>query len=112
MSEELNGFEYLCEFNDLKDSYGQRFYINDVDVAAFKVGEKIFAVSNICPHQHSPQIYEGFVENECVVCPLHGWTFRLDNGNLFGGSKGLDVYETKIINGKVYVKVFKKELNW
>ncbi|MCB9206770.1 MAG: Rieske 2Fe-2S domain-containing protein [Ignavibacteriales bacterium] len=103
---------FVLRYNDLKDSYGQRFYINDVDVAVFKVGEKTFAVSNICPHQHSPQIYEGFVENECVVCPLHGWTFRLDNGNLFGGSKGLDVYETKIINGKVYVKVFKKELNW
>jgi nitrite reductase/ring-hydroxylating ferredoxin subunit len=111
MSDELD-FEYLCEVNILKDSIGQRFYINDVDVAVFKVGEKIFAVSNICPHQHAPQIYEGFIENECVVCPLHGWIFRLDNGNLFGGSKGLDVFETKIIDGKIFIKVFKKEFNW
>ena len=112
MSEEPEGFTFACLFSDLKEKIGQRFYLNDVDVAIFKVDNKIFAVSNICPHQHTSQIYEGYIENDCVFCPLHGWMFRLDNGNLFGGSKGLDVYETKIIDDKIYVKAEDKKWDW
>ncbi len=112
MNDETNGFIFACLISDLKENIGQRFYLNDVDVAIFKVNGKIYAVSNICPHQHTAQIYEGFVEKGCVFCPLHGWMFSLDTGNLFGGSKGLDVYETKIIDEKIYVKAEDKKWNW
>ncbi|MFZ1288568.1 MAG: Rieske 2Fe-2S domain-containing protein [Melioribacteraceae bacterium] len=110
--EENDEFKFACNLSDLKESIGKRIYINDVDIALFKVNGKIFAVSNICPHQHTSQIYEGFIVSDCVVCPLHGWMFKLENGNLAGGSKGLDIYETKIIDDKVYIKVFAKQLNW
>jgi NAD(P)H-dependent nitrite reductase small subunit len=109
---DFEGFYLICSENDLKDSQGKRFYINDTDIAIFKVGDKIYAVSNVCPHQQASKIYEGFVENNCVVCPLHGWTFNLKTGNLHSGSKGLDTYPTKIVDGKIYAKVVKKELNW
>ncbi|MCB0746688.1 MAG: nitrite reductase (NAD(P)H) small subunit [Ignavibacteriae bacterium] len=112
MINELEEYTYVCNYSELKDSIGKRFYIKDVDIAIFKVNNKIFAVSNICPHQHASNIYEGFVENECVVCPLHGWTFRLEDGNLTGGSRGLESYKTKIIDDKIYVKIIQKKLNW
>lgn len=109
---ELEGFEFICEKSELKESEGVRFLINDVDIALFNIDDEIFAVSNLCPHQHAPFIHEGFVENGCVVCPLHGWTFNLKNGNLHSGSRGLDTFPIKIIDGKVYAKVVAKELNW
>ena len=112
MTEEPEGFEFACLVSDLKEKVGQRFYLNDVDIAIFKVNNKIFAVSNVCPHQHTAQIYEGYIEEECVFCPVHGWMFNLDDGKLFSGSKGLDVYETKIINDKIYVKAEDKKWNW
>ena len=109
---DLEGFYFICDENDLKASEGKRFYINDTDVAIFKVKGKIYAVSNVCPHQQASRIYEGFVENNCVVCPLHGWTFSLETGNLHSGSRGLDTYPIKIIDGKIFAKVVKKQLNW
>jgi len=108
----INGYNFICDENILKESVGQRFYINDTDVAVFKVNGEIFAVSNVCPHQQATKIYEGFIENNCVVCPLHGWTFNLKNGKLHNGSRGLDTYEVKILDGKVYAKIKTKELNW
>ena len=108
----LANFNYVCKTSELNESEGKRFYINDTDIALFKVNEKIYAVGNICPHQHTAKIYEGFIEDDCVVCPLHGWTFKLDTGNLISGSKGLDAYPIKVINDKIYVKVISKELNW
>ena len=64
-----------------------------------KLEQKIFAVSNVCPHQQAAKIYEGFVEDEFVVCPLHGWKFKLKNGKLASGSRGLDTYPIKNIDG-------------
>lgn len=112
MIESVDGFTFACKISDLKDSVGQRFYLEDVDIALFKINKNIFAVSNICPHQQAANIYEGFVENECVVCPMHGWTFKLEDGNLTGGARGLETYKTKIVDEKIYIKVEKKKLNW
>lgn len=112
MMHNLDDYFFICKEDELQESEGQRFYINDTDVAAFKVNEKIYVVSNVCPHQQASRIYEGFVENNCVVCPLHGWTFSLETGNLHSGSRGLDSYPLKIIDGNIYGKIIPRKLNW
>ena len=105
-------YSYICELADLKNEIGHRFYINDVDIAVFKVNEKIFVVSNTCPHQQAGAIHDGFIEDENVVCPLHGWTFKLCDGRLHNGARGLDAFPSKIIDGKLYSKVAPKNINW
>ncbi|MCP5062412.1 MAG: Rieske (2Fe-2S) protein, partial [Ignavibacteriae bacterium] len=95
----------VCNLSELKESFGSRFLINDTDIAVFKIGEKIFAVNNVCPHQQAALMFEGFVENETVVCPLHGWCFELETGNLCGGNRGLTSYPFKVIDSEVFVKV-------
>ena len=108
----LEGYFFICVENELKGSEGQRFYVNDTDVAMFKVEGNIYALSNICPHQQASKIYEGFIEDNCVVCPLHGWTFSLETGNLHNGRRGLDTFPVKIEDGKIYAKVFSKKQTW
>ncbi|KAB2843096.1 MAG: nitrite reductase small subunit NirD [Melioribacteraceae bacterium] len=112
MTNELDEFVKICKVDDLKESIGKRFLVDDIEVAVFKVNGEVYALSNICPHQHSHLIYEGFVENGIVACPLHGWEFNLKTGNMAEGRKGLDCFKVKIIDNEVYVKVFKKEFNW
>lgn len=110
--EKLNGFTKVCRVDDLKEKVGQRFFVNDVEIAVFKVDGKIYALNNVCPHQHSAIIYDGFIEDCKVICPAHGWEFNLTDGKLGNDRKGLDTYEVKLIDDDVYVKVVKKELNW
>ncbi len=107
-----DGYEKICKLSDLKENQGKRFLINDVDVAVFKVDDKIFALSNICPHQHTKIIYDGVVEDGCVVCPAHGWMFNLKTGKQPTGARGLDSFPIKILNDEVYVLVKAKELKW
>lgn len=109
---EDEGFQNVCPLNQLKDCEGKRFIINDIDVAVFKVDSEVFALSNICPHQHTTSIYDGFVENGYVTCPIHGWMFNLKTGKTPSGTTGLDNYDVKIINSQVYVKAMKKRTNW
>lgn len=107
-----NGFTKVCHINDLSESNGKRFIINNTEIALFKVKDEIFALNNICPHQHTALIYDGFIEDGCVVCPAHGWKFNLKTGKKPSGSKGLDSYEVKIEQGVVFVKVNPKEFRW
>lgn len=74
-----NGYTKVCALNELNNSEGKSFFINDIDVALFKNNGEVFALNNICPHQHTALIYDGFIEEDCVVCPAHGWKFQLKN---------------------------------
>lgn len=109
---EEEGFQYICPLNQLKDCEGKRFIINDIDIAVFKVGDEIFALSNICPHQHTTLIYDGYIENGYIACPNHGWMFNLKTGKTPSGTRGLDNYDVIIKNERIYVKVEKKRMNW
>lgn len=108
----MDGFLRICSLNDLEVNKGKRFIIGETDVAVFLIDNKIYALSNICPHQHSALIYDGFLEDGFVVCPAHGWKFDLTSGKTSEGGKGLDVFETKLIDDQVYVKIPYKKSNW
>ncbi|GJQ63039.1 MAG: (2Fe-2S)-binding protein [Melioribacteraceae bacterium] len=108
----MANFERVCALNELKEKQGRRVYVNDVDVAIFLVDGEVYAVNNVCPHQHAAMIYDGFVEDKKVACPIHGWEFDLKTGKLGGERRGLDCYEVKIENGDVFVKANQKTLNW
>ncbi|HRP92776.1 MAG: nitrite reductase (NAD(P)H) small subunit [Ignavibacteriaceae bacterium] len=107
-----DGYTRVCTATELKENQGKRFLINDVDVAVFKVNEEIFILSNICPHQHTANIYDGFLEDGCVVCPAHGWMFNLKTGKQPTGASGLDTYPIKIIDDEVFALVKPKQLKW
>lgn len=107
-----NGFSKVCKYSDLKEKEGKRFFINDEDVALFKIDGEIYATTNICPHQQSAIIYDGFIEGCNIVCPAHGWEFDLKTGRMGSGGSKLRVFETKIIDDYIYVKAEKKKLNW
>jgi len=112
MSAIPDGFLKVCKVDTLKEEEGKRFMVNDVDVALFKVDGKIYALENICPHQHSPIIFDGYIEDKNVVCPAHGWGFNLHDGKMGDGRKGLNSYKVIILDGNIYVKAEERTLNW
>jgi nitrite reductase/ring-hydroxylating ferredoxin subunit len=107
-----DGYTKICKVSELKEGQGKRFLVKDIDVALFKVDGEVYALNNICPHQHTALIYDGYIEEDCVVCPAHGWMFNLKTGKQPTGAKGLDSYPVKIIDGEVFARVNAKELKW
>lgn len=105
-------FVKVCKYSELQEKQGKQFFVDDVEIALIKVDGKVYALSNICPHQKTHLIHEGFVEDGKITCPIHGWQFDLSTGNLAEGRKGLDSYEVKIIGEDVLVKAVKKSFNW
>ena len=109
---EDEGYTFICSLNELKESIGRKFLINDIEIAVFKINSEVFAMSNICPHQQSHLIYDGFVEDEFVVCPAHGWKFNLRTGKKDSGSNGLQVYNVEVVDNEIYVKVIPRLFKW
>jgi NAD(P)H-dependent nitrite reductase small subunit len=108
----------ICNVTDLSNRRGKRFSINeDTDIAVFKVNEKIYAVSNVCPHNQSNVMSEGYVDEELfLACPIHGWQFHLGTGEVPADCKGLsaklETYDVKIENGEIWVEVKERKKKW
>lgn len=107
-----DGYFEVCNYDNLKELKGEKFTINDVEIAIFKINGEVFAINNICPHQHASILHNGFIEEGCVICPAHGWEFSLTEGKSADGRKLLEVYSVLIIDNIVYVKVTKKKFLW
>lgn len=109
---EMNGCEYLkiCHSEDVFEGKGRRVRIDDdIDrqVAVFRVEGKLYCLYNVCPHRHADRIFEGYIKDMTVMCPLHGWTYSLETGenvNKHQGLKGLDKYEVFEKDGWVYIE--------
>jgi NAD(P)H-dependent nitrite reductase small subunit len=109
---ETEGYLRVCSLDELSENTGKRFYINETDIAVYKYKNKVYAVNNVCPHQRSALMYDGFIEDGHVVCPIHGWMFNLETGRTPSGCGKIELYEAFVMNDNVYVKVEKKVYNW
>ncbi|MBX3734567.1 MAG: ferric reductase-like transmembrane domain-containing protein [Verrucomicrobiae bacterium] len=73
-------------------------------IALFRHQGRIFATSNVCRHQGGP-VGEGRIVDGCITCPWHGWNYRPDDGcSPPPFQELLATYDTKIVNGEVWVK--------
>ena len=55
-----------------------------VEIAIFRLEDGYFATSNICTHQFA-FLSEGYVEKDCVECPLHQAFFDIRTGAVVNG---------------------------
>lgn len=101
-----NEFVKICRKSDIFNRRGKRFQLDDEnEIAVFRVGENFFAVDNICPHNHTTQMYDGHIDEMYVACPVHGYQFHLETGEQPSkhGCR-LRTFELKIENDLIYVK--------
>ena len=74
-------------------------------IAVFAEGEHLYALDNACRHNGAP-LDDGFVDDGCVVCPWHGWTYQLASGRqvvLFGTYPGLRTYPVAVDGDEVSI---------
>ncbi len=50
----------------------------------FRLGEKLFALHNACPHNRVP-LSSGIVSDQFLVCRAHGARFDLKTGQVMRG---------------------------
>jgi nitrite reductase/ring-hydroxylating ferredoxin subunit len=95
----------LCKITDVKRA--KSFKIEDFEIAIVNLNSNFFAISNICPHQHTRIVNgsEAIIEDENIICPMHGWTFEVKTGKPVYGSGRLKTFEVNIKNNEIWIKL-------
>ena len=86
--------------------------MGDLDVALWKVEGRLFAVANLCAHQHLPTMHEAHREGLAISCPMHGWTFSLESGRELDGRGKLTTYPVKTEGEEILVDVSQSSTGW
>ena len=95
----------VASVDDLHEERGLRVSVDGEEVALFKRQGIIYALHNVCAHQHFSLLHEGETEGLFVSCPMHGWKYDIATGEAIRGSGKLRVYEVKIQGDEVLLKV-------
>ena len=87
---------------------GRAVRLPDREIALFNLGDRFLATDNRCPHQGGP-LCDGIVTGVSVVCPLHAWKVRLEDGSVERPAAMKDhcvrTYPTRVDDGVVSIGV-------
>lgn len=78
--------------------------IGDRWIAVFRLGDRVFALHDACPHMGA-SLAEGWLDGTRVVCHWHEWSFDLETGRS-GRESGAcaRVCRTRVDGGEVFVE--------
>ena len=75
-----------------------------VPVVLARVGDAVYACSNVCAHQGAP-LSEGKLSGTRLACPAHGWMYDVRTGQCTFPGRGMRVpsYHVRIDGDDVWV---------
>ena len=100
----------LCPLLDLKEGEPLRVELPNVDIAAVRMGDDVFAIEDVCSHANVP-LSDGEVLVEDGVCTIeciyHGSRFSLITGEPTNlpATEPVPVYPVEIVDDIVYVEL-------
>ncbi len=109
----------ICSVGDIPYDTGKYVEVGNRALAVFRGrdGDDVRVMDDACPHAGAP-LSAGHVDDSgvisggtprgdgCVVCALHGWAFRLRDGRCPDNDAiGVRVYESRVVDGVVQVKL-------
>ena len=117
-----DGYTPVCKNDDLKDGSMQVFKVDGTDVLVGRLGGRLFACNNSCPHRGA-SLSKGEFKGDNIVCYMHKYEYNVFTGKLenmqswkkeetwmeqsaeWRKSGDLDLYEIKEQDGTVYVRL-------
>jgi len=75
-------------------------------LALFKVEGAFFALYDLCSHG-AAKLSEGFVEGNCVECPLHQGLVEIATGEPMSApiTEAVRVFATRVVDGRLEVEI-------
>lgn len=94
----------VCRLEDLPAGTARHVKIGKHDIAVVRVGDEVFALSNLCRHAFAP-LSEGFVDGHVLICPWHGWRYDVRDGTTDHPNADVRTYPARVSSGEVIVTV-------
>jgi nitrite reductase/ring-hydroxylating ferredoxin subunit len=103
-------FVKVARSSDLRNRCGKLVHVDGVEIALWRIDGTVYAINNICPHQHFSVLHQATLDGLSVTCPMHGWTFSLEDGHPGIGNGRARVYQVNVVGEDVYME--KPESTW
>jgi len=97
-------FVKVASVNDVEEGAGKVVTANGQMIALFKVKGTFYAIDNTCLHRGGP-LGEGFLEDNVVTCPLHGWRYDVTSGKCLTLPMKTKSYAVKVEGNDVMVEL-------
>lgn len=94
----------VARLEDLAPGSARHVKVGKRDIAIVRVGDQVFALSNVCRHAFGP-LSEGFVDGYTLVCPWHGWGYDVRTGVTDHPNADVATFPVTVRDGEVLVSV-------
>jgi NAD(P)H-dependent nitrite reductase small subunit len=98
------GFVRVARLSDIAEGKSARVRLGDDEVALWRVRGEMYAIGNVCSHQHFSELHRGILSGLTVACPMHGWTYSLETGIALSGNGRVRKYNVKVEGDDVYIE--------
>lgn len=80
--------------------------LEDKKLALHRTETGYYVTDNICTHQYA-LLSDGYLEDDCIECPLHQALFCLKTGKALTAPATVDIktYEVKIENDEIFIAI-------
>jgi nitrite reductase (NADH) small subunit len=80
--------------------------IRDRKIVLINRSGRIHALDNTCPHLGG-SLGRGTLEDNCIICPLHHWSFDLETGKVVVGvpDERVATYPVKVEKGRISIQL-------
>ncbi|MUL78482.1 Rieske 2Fe-2S domain-containing protein [Mycolicibacterium sp. CBMA 226] len=83
----------LGSVDDIPVGEGRAYSVGGCEVAVYRLRDgSLRALSATCPHRGGP-LADGLIDDDVVVCPLHGHTYDLATGENRNGGDSVRAYQ-------------------
>ncbi len=101
----MSEFIKIARLSEVPVKRSRLVKVNDLDIALWNVDGCIYAINNICPHQHFSMLHQGTLEGTYVTCPMHGHSFSLKDGTSKDNDGRAKTYEVKVDQDSILLKL-------
>jgi nitrite reductase/ring-hydroxylating ferredoxin subunit/ferredoxin-thioredoxin reductase catalytic subunit len=91
-------------FEDLAPGIPRHIKIGKRDLAIVRVGDEVFALSNLCRHAFGP-LSEGFADGFFLMCPWHGWRYDVRDGTTDHPNADVSTFPVTVRADIVYISI-------
>lgn len=95
-------------FDEIAPGTAQRVEVAGIPVAVVRIGDDVYAVSDICSHANvSLSGGEVWCDEREIECPRHGSTFSLIDGEAqtLPATQPIPVFEASVVDGRILVTI-------
>ena len=85
---------------ELADGTVRAVKIGKRELAVARVGDEVFALSNLCRHAFGP-LADGHVDGYILSCPWHGWRYDVRTGTTDHPNADVSTYPALVRDGEV-----------